>query len=111
MIKSSKINRHKRVRTKVFGTVDRPRLVVSRSNKHIVAQIIDDESGKTLISGNTYKMKNTQKMKMATELGKDIADKANSKKIKEIVFDKGGSKYHGRVKALADTVRDGGIKF
>ena len=111
MIKGTKENRHKRVRKKIFGTKKRPRLVVTRSLKHFSAQIVDDVAQKTLISANTYKMEKNKKLEMAAQLGNVIASKAVNIKIKEIVFDKGGSKYHGRVKAFADAARKGGLKF
>ncbi|MDP2910329.1 MAG: 50S ribosomal protein L18 [bacterium] len=96
--------RHKRVRAKIKGTNDIPRLCVFRSNKYIYAQIIDDEKSKTLISAKS-------ELKNANKLGKDIAQKAIDKKVKKIVFDRGGYKYHGHVKALAEGAREAGLKF
>lgn len=96
--------RHKRVRAKIKGTAKVPRLCVFRSSKYIYAQIIDDEKGKTLAAVNG-------KLASATEIGKSIAKKAIEKKINKVVFDRGGYKYHGRVKALADGAREAGLKF
>lgn len=116
--------RHRRVRSKVFGTVSRPRLCVFRSARHIYAQLIDDEKGKTLVSANnselpSQKTSNVKKVKKeftkktaeAYRVGELIAKKALEKKIKEVVFDKAGYKYHGRVKALAEGAREGGLQF
>ena len=107
--------RHKRIRAKISGTAEVPRLCVFRSNKHIYAQLVDDEKGKTLVAVSdleieTKKKKITKKEK-ALEVGKLIAKKAMEKKIKKVVFDRGGYKYHGRVKALAEGAREGGLKF
>ena len=96
--------RHKRVRAKIKGTAKVPRLCVFRSSKYIYAQIIDDEKGKTLVAVNG-------KLASAAETGKSIAKKAIEKKINKVVFDRGGYKYHGKVKALADGAREGGLKF
>jgi len=110
-----RIRRHKRVRAKVFGTAQVPRLCVFRSNKHIYAQLIDDEKGKTLVAASDleikYKKKKITKNEKALEVGKLIAKKAMEKKIKKVVFDRGGYKYHGRVKALAEGAREGGLIF
>lgn len=86
----------------IKGTTDRPRLNVFRSNKSIYAQVIDDDKGITLVS---------EKGKDANEIGKKIAEKAKKAKIKKVVFDKNGYKYHGRVKAVADGAREGGLEF
>jgi len=91
-----------RVRSKIKGTSIRPRLSVFRSNKTLYVQIIDDESGKTIVS---------EKGKCAKEIGIKIAEKAISKKIKKIVFDKGGYKYHGKIKIIADGAREGGLEL
>jgi large subunit ribosomal protein L18 len=110
-----RIRRHKRIRALIKGTSKRPRVSVFKSNRHIFIQVIDDESGKTLlsskvVSGSKGKSKGTKSEK-ATEIGKMIAEKAKAAGINEIVFDRGGYKYHGRVKALADALRTGGLKF
>ncbi len=117
--------RHRRVRGKISGTSKRPRLCVFRSSKHIYAQLIDDEKNKILAVSNDVKMKTkgtkvakgtkeikrSRKLALGFEVGKLIAEKAKDLKIEEVVFDRGGYKYHGRVKSLADGARDGGLKF
>lgn len=118
--KEKREKRHRRIRAKIQGTADRPRLCVFRSNKHIYAQLIDDQKGETLASANdleldvkknkTSKSEN-RKVKLAFEVGKLIAQKAKKKKIKKVVFDRGGYRYHGRLKALAKGARKGGLKF
>ena len=108
--------RHKKVRVKISGTAKIPRLCVFRSNKYIYAQLIDDEKGKTILSSSEFeikkaKNKETAKTFIANQIGELIAKKAVEKKIKKVVFDRGGYKYHGRVKALAEGARKGGLKF
>lgn len=105
--------RHARVREKVSGTAECPRLVVFRSNKNIEAQIIDDVKGITLASSSSsaLKIKNGGNCEGAKEVGADLAKKALAKKIEKVVFDRGGYVYHGRVAALADAAREGGLKF
>ena len=105
--------RHKRIRSKINGIKERPRLCVFRSNKHVYAQLIDDTEGKTLVSSNDFNLKKKTggKTDQAKLVGKDLAQKASEKKIKEVVFDRGGYNYHGRVKALAEGAREGGLKF
>jgi large subunit ribosomal protein L18 len=105
--------RHKRVRGKVRGTSERPRLVVSRSNKGISAQLVDDMDGRTLASASWLQLKgfNGKKSEQAAAVGKLLAQKANEANIEVVVFDRGGYLYHGRVKALADAAREGGLKF
>ena len=105
--------RHKRVRAKVQGTTKRPRLCVFRSSQHIYAQIIDDDKNKTLVSVKDLELKGEKKGKtaVASQVGELIAKKAQEKKITKVVFDRGGYKYHGRVKALAEGARKGGLKF
>ena len=138
------IRRHKRVRAKVFGTGSVPRLCVFRSDKHIYAQVIDDEKGKTLVAASDQEIKisknsklkapasakatadkqsleekkdeekkiiRTAKIAVAYEVGKLLAEKALKNKIKKVVFDRGGYKYHGRVKALAEGARKGELQF
>ena len=97
--------RRKRIRAKISGTSKVPRLSVFKSNKHIFAQLINDEKGKTLASANDIKFKNS------FEVGKLIAQKAKDLKIEKAVFDRGGYKYHGKIKALAEGAREGGLKF
>jgi large subunit ribosomal protein L18 len=110
-----KYRRHHRVRVKIFGTAQRPRLSVFRSAKHIYAQLIDDEKRETLVAASDLKLKKMRekrkKIEKAYEVGKLIAKKALEKKIEKVVFDRGGYKYHGRVKALAEGAREGGLKF
>jgi large subunit ribosomal protein L18 len=105
--------RHRRVRGKVRGTSERPRLVVSRSNKGISAQLVDDMDGKTLAGASWLQVKTFKgnKTAQAAEVGKLLAQKAKQANIEVVVFDRGGYLYHGRVKALADAAREGGLKF
>ncbi len=108
-----RIRRHARVRTKVNGTPDRPRLNVFRSNAHIHCQLIDDVNGVTLVSANSVEMKleNGGNVAAAVAVGTEIAKRAQEAKITEVVFDRGGYLYHGRVQALADAARLAGLKF
>ena len=109
--------RHLRVRKKVFGTPERPRLCIFRSNKHIYAQIIDDTVGRTLVAASTLdkdlrdKLEKTWNKEAAREVGRLIGKRALEKGITTVVFDRGGYKYHGRVKELADGAREAGLKF
>lgn len=105
--------RHRRVRARVEGVKGKPRLCVFRSNKHIYAQLINDENGKVLVSANDFKLKirKGSKAALATEVGKLIAKTAKDLKIEKVVFDRAGYKYHGRIKALAEGAREGGLKF
>ncbi len=115
--KAMRLKRKYRIRTKVSGSVSRPRLTVFRSAKHIYAQIIDDTSGQTLISASTMekqireKEKAESKVKAADEIGKLVAKRALDKGITSVVFDRNGYKYHGRVKALSDGARETGLDF
>jgi large subunit ribosomal protein L18 len=122
MIKKDRLARRLRikekVRKKVFGTSERPRLSVYRSLKHIYAQIVDDSKGATLVTSSSLnedvrsQLKDVKgKLEVAKLVGKAAAQKALEKKITEVVFDRGGYLYHGRVKALADGAREGGLKF
>ena len=110
MYKVSRVKKHKRIRRTVIGTSKRPRLSVFKSGVHIYAQLIDDSLGKTLISASDMGVKGTKKEK-AYEVGKKISEKANGLKIKEVVFDRGGFLYHGRIAELARGSREGGLKF
>ena len=105
--------RHARVRNKVAGTAECPRLNVFRSNSHIFAQIINDENGTTLVSSSSVelKIKNGGNAEGAKLVGADIAKKATEKGIKSVVFDRGGYQYHGRVAALAESARENGLEF
>lgn len=98
--------RHGRIRAKIFGTAKVPRLCVFRSNQYIYAQLIDDEKSEIIAS-----VKGKNNVKQAKEIGKEIAKKTIEKKIEKVVFDRGGYKYHGRIKALADGAREGGLKL
>jgi large subunit ribosomal protein L18 len=102
---------HARIRAKLAGTSERPRLNVYRSLNHIYAQVIDDQTGQTLASASTIKMKNGGNVAAAKEIGKAVAEKAVEKGIKKVVFDRGGYLYHGRIKALADAAREAGLEF
>lgn len=106
-----KTRRVTRIRKKIAFVSNRPRLTVFRSNANIYAQIIDDSKAKTLVSASSKETKATKKMDQSTEVGKLVAEKALKAKIKEVVFDKGAYKFHGRVKALADGAREGGLVF
>lgn len=124
-----RIKRHKRVRAKILGTAEVPRLCVFRSNQYIYAQLIDDNKGKTVLSANDLEIKKSGvkksqipkeenkeikrvgKVAKAYGVGKLLAEKALEKKIKKVVFDRGGYKYHGRVKAVAEGARDAGLEF
>ena len=104
-----------RIRTKLKGTPERPRLAVYRSNKDIYAQIIDDANGTTLVAASSrekgFKKGKGKKVEVSTKVGKQLAEKAIGAGITSVVFDRGGYLYHGRVKALADGAREGGLKF
>ncbi len=101
----------KKIRVKVAGTADRPRLSVYRSNKFIYAQVIDDNTGKTLASGSDVTLKKGTKTERAVEVGALVAKASADKGIKEVVFDRNGFKYTGRIKTLADSARKAGLKF
>jgi large subunit ribosomal protein L18 len=104
---------HSRIRAKLAGTGERPRLNVYRSLGHIYAQVIDDQKGETLVSASTLslKVKTGGNVAAAKEIGKAVAEKAVEKGIKKVVFDRGGYLYHGRIKALADAARAAGLEF
>ena len=108
---NKRIRRHNRIRSKVKGTILRPRLSVYKSNKHLYAQIIDDDAAMTLVSISTEKLAGKGMLEKALSAGKEIAKHAQSKNIKKIVFDRGGFIYTGQVKALADGAREGGLEF
>jgi len=103
--------RHRRIRGKISGTASVPRLSAFRSNGYIYAQLINDDTSKTLASVSSLKVKAKNKTLAALEVGKEIAKLALDQKIKKVVFDRGGYVYTGRVKALADGAREGGLKF
>ena len=112
---AQRLHRHKRVRGKISGSAERPRLNVFRSSNHIYAQLIDDVNGVTLVSMSSndkeYKGKTGSNCDAAKEVGKELAGRAKKKDITQVVFDRGGYLYHGRVKALADGAREGGLEF
>ena len=114
---AARVMRHMRVRRKVLGTPQRPRLCVFRSLSEIYAQVIDDSAGNTLASASTIdqdlraQVKGLKKAEQAKLVGKAIAERAVNKGVKAVVFDRGGFKYTGRVKALADGAREGGLEF
>ena len=112
-----RLNKHRRMRNRFAGTAERPRLAVFRSNNHMYAQIIDDSVGNTLVSASTLQkevkaeLEKTNDVDAAAYLGKVIAERALEKGIKEVVFDRGGFIYHGKVKALAEAAREAGLEF
>lgn len=118
--KNNRVNRkerlHKRIRRKVVGSTERPRLSVCFTGRHIHAQIIDDAQGLTVAAASTNEKslagkKLAANASSAEEIGKLLAERAKDKKIEKVVFDRGGSKYHGKVKALADSARESGLEF
>jgi large subunit ribosomal protein L18 len=106
-----RIRLKKKIRTKIRGTEARPRLTVFRSNKFIYAQVINDATGKTLVQASDVKITKGTKSERAKEVGKAIATAAIAKKIKQVVFDRNGFKYTGRIKIVADEARAGGLEF
>jgi len=111
---SARARRHARVRRKIVGTTARPRLAVYRSNRYIYAQVIDDSSGTTLAAASSQEQAlrtKTLTTDTAGEVGKLLAERARQAGVDSVVFDRGGFKYHGRIKALADAVREGGLEF
>ena len=108
---SKRERRHKRIRARVIGSAERPRLSVFRSNKFIYAQLIDDAAGTTLASSSDIKSAKGTKLERATSIGKELADKAKKLNITTVVFDRGGFRFTGRVKALADSARAEGLIF
>jgi large subunit ribosomal protein L18 len=112
-VREARLRRHRRVRGKVSGTADRPRLVVFRSNKGIFAQLVDDETGRTLAGAGwtSVASEGGSKTEQAASVGKALAEAARKAGIERCVFDRGGYLYHGRVKALAEAAREGGLRF
>jgi large subunit ribosomal protein L18 len=112
-VRQARLRRHRRVRGKVAGTAERPRLVVTRSNRGIVAQLVDDLSGKTVASASHLALKSFKgnKSEQATEVGKLLAQSAKAAGVESCVFDRAGYLYHGRVRSLADGAREGGLSF
>ena len=113
--RAARVRRHLRVRKKVRGTAERPRLAVFRSNKHISAQIIDDRSGRTLAAASTteadLRSGTTGNIEAATKVGTLLADRAKAAGVEKVVFDRGGNLYHGRVAAVADAARKAGLEL
>jgi large subunit ribosomal protein L18 len=113
-VRDARVRRHKRVRGKVQGTTERPRLVVHRSNRGITAQLVDDLSGRTVASASWLALKESfkgDKSEQAKEVGKLLAQSAKQAGVQSVVFDRSGYLYHGRVKALAEGAREGGLQF
>ncbi len=110
---AKRLKRRRRVRAKVHGTAERPRISVFRSNRGIFAQLIDDESGRTLAAVNWTEddLRSLGRMEQATRVGALLAERAKAAGVETVVFDRGGYQYHGRVKALAEGAREGGLKF
>ncbi|MDR0739466.1 MAG: 50S ribosomal protein L18 [Mycoplasmataceae bacterium] len=110
--RAKRVLRHKRI-TRHLKEIDsqRLRLVISKSNTHLIAQIVDDNLGKTLVASSTKQLKKTATIATAKLIGEDIAKKAVAQKIHEVAFDRGGSPYHGQIKALAEAARANGLKF
>ncbi|MBI2773553.1 MAG: 50S ribosomal protein L18 [Chloroflexi bacterium] len=116
--RAGRVRRHARVRERITGTAERPRLSVHRSLTHMYAQVIDDATGRTLASASDLDVKTGRspaaqknKTERAKAVGKLLADKAKAAGISDVIFDRGGYRYHGRIKALADAAREAGLKF
>ena len=109
----ARLKRRRRVRAKIVGTAERPRISVFRSNRGIFAQLVDDDSGRTLASVNWTEsdLRSLKPMEQATKAGELLAQRAKAAGVETAVFDRGGYQYHGRVKALAEGAREGGLKF
>jgi large subunit ribosomal protein L18 len=107
----SRQKRHRRLRARIAGTAERPRLAVYRSLNQIYAQVIDDRSGRTLAAASSLQAKDAKRADAAKAVGAAIAEKAKAAGIEEVIFDRGGYRYHGRVKALADAARSNGLRF
>lgn len=111
MKKINRLAKHKRIRKNIFGSMDKPRLTVFKSSQHIYAQLIDDSQNKTLMAESDLALKSGSKKEKAQIVGENLAKKALKKSIKQVVFDRGGFIYHGRIAALADGARKGGLEF
>jgi large subunit ribosomal protein L18 len=109
--RTSRSRRHFRLRKKVVGTAERPRLVVTRSARHLFVQLVDDGTGATLLSASTYKLTDGDKAARARQLGEQLATAAKEAGITRVVFDRGGNTYTGRVAAFADAAREAGLEF
>jgi large subunit ribosomal protein L18 len=106
-----RFRRHLRVRKRVTGTAERPRLVIFRSLKHITAQLVDDAAGRTLLTVSSTDLESGKKTEKSRTVGKRVAERAKGAGITKVVFDRAGYQYHGRVKAVADGAREGGLEF
>lgn len=111
MKKEKRIRRHKKIRKKIFGTKERPRLSVFRSNRNFYAQIIDDEKGITLVSATTLEFRNLKNKEKVEKLAEVLSERALKNNIKKIVFDRGGFSYQGRIKLFAEKLREKGLEF
>ena len=113
--RTARSRRHRRVRKRISGTATRPRLVVNRSARHMVAQVVDDTTGTTLVSASTLeadlRASDADKTAKARQVGELVAERAKAKGLEVVVFDRGGNKYHGRVAAVADGAREGGLSL
>ena len=113
--RTARSRRHRRVRKRISGTATRPRLVVNRSARHMVAQVVDDTTGTTLVSASTLepdlRADDADKTAKARQVGELVAQRAKAKGLEVVVFDRGGNKYHGRVAAVADGAREGGLSL
>ncbi|MDT4924314.1 MAG: large subunit ribosomal protein [Pseudonocardiales bacterium] len=107
----AKSRRHFRLRKKVVGSADRPRLVVTRSSRHLFVQIVDDAKGVTLASASTFKLADGDKTAQAKQLGSSVAEAAKAAGVNKVVFDRGGNTYTGRIAAFADAAREAGLEF
>lgn len=107
----ARLRRRKRVRKKIYGTIEKPRLAVFKSNKHLYAQVIDDIKGQTLCAASDVKAADNTKIESAKEIGLNIAKAAKKAGVKKVVFDRGGYIYHGIIKSLAEGAREGGLEF
>ena len=114
-VREARLRRHRRVRGKVRGSAERPRLVVTRSSRHVFAQLVDDNAGTTIVSASTMEADvrslDADKSKRAHKVGELVAERAKAAGVDAVVFDRAGNKYHGRVAALADGAREGGLTF
>jgi large subunit ribosomal protein L18 len=109
--RTAKARRHFRLRKKVVGTAERPRLVVSRSSRHLFAQVVDDSQGVTLASVSTFKLTDGDKTAQAKQAGTQLAEAAKAAGVTKVVFDRAGATYTGRIAAFADAARDAGLEF
>ncbi|SHG04899.1 LSU ribosomal protein L18P [Jatrophihabitans endophyticus] len=109
--RASRSRRHFRLRKKVVGTAERPRLIVTRSARHLFVQVVDDARGVTLASGSTYKATDGDKTAQAKALGATLAEQAKAAGVTKVVFDRGGNTYTGRIAAFADAAREAGLEF